>query len=131
MLGNGRRSALHLKKPPDRHFWICKRCFHARNPLYADQQPEHKPELSKSSADKPISPIEAFRQRFAQQQQSTNEPPKRPHSPADIFRTNWMNVPPSEKPAPNTEEPLSFDNLLKGYRQSGVKDDIKSARKRS
>jgi hypothetical protein len=123
MLSRGRRS-LRLKKSSERQLWICKRCFHAQNLLHAAQQPQSQNALSKSTTDKSLSPTEAFRQRFAQRGDST-EPPKQTTSPADLFRTNWMNLQPSERPAPPLSNTFTLGDLAEAYRKSGISKNYK------
>jgi hypothetical protein len=127
MLSSGRRS-LRLKKTSDRRLWICQRCFHAQSRLYAGIPSEPQNDSRKLSNDKPLSPIEAFRKRFLQQESST-EDPKHPSSPADIFRTNWMNLPGTERPAPPISRNFSLGDLAEAYRKTStprkyVKRDI-------
>ena len=129
MLSGGRRS-LRLKRCSEQQIWICKRCFHAQNRLHAGQQPQSQNASSKLTTDKPLSPTEAFRQRFAQRGESA-EPPKQSPSPADLFRTNWMNSPPSERPAPPLSNTFTLGDLAEAYRKSGtsrkyVKRDIRA-----
>lgn len=118
MLSSGRGS-LHIKKPPYRQLWICKRCFHAQSRLFSGQPSEPQNDRSKSSPEKPVSPIEAFRKRFAQQE-SSPESLKHSPSPTDVFRTNWVNLPPTERPAPPTSENFSLADLAEAYRKTGT-----------
>src|SRR5271154_254042 len=127
MLSSGRRP-LPLKKASSRRLWICKRCFHAQSRLYAGTPSEPQNDSGKSSTDKPLSPIEAFRKRFLQQESSI-EDPKPSSSPADIFRKNWMNLPNTERPAPPISTNFSLGDLAEAYRKTGtprkyVKRDI-------
>src|SRR5436190_13590447 len=103
MLLRSGRTSLRPKKSSDQGIWICGRCFHAQHRLYSSQPSEPENDSPKSSPDEPLSPIDAFRKRFVQQESSTG-PPSQSSSPADIFRTNWMNAPPTERPAPQISE---------------------------
>lgn len=127
MLSIGRRS-LRLKEPPGQQQWICGRCFHAQNRIYATQPSEPPNNPSKSSPEKPISPIDTFR-RGIEGLDSSAEPPKQSNSPAEIFRTHWMNLPSTESPAPPNFENFSLGDLAEAYRKTGtprkyVKRDI-------
>ena len=123
MLSSGRGS-LRLKKSSERQLWICRRCFHAQNLLHAGQQPQSRNASSKSTADKSLSPTEAFRQRFVQRGEPT-EPSKQTPSPADLFRTNWMNLPPSERLAPSLSNTFTLGDLAEAYRKSGTSKKYK------
>ena len=134
MLSSGSRS-LQLKKSSERQIWICKRCLHSQNRLHARQQPQSQNASSKSTTDTPLSPTEAFRQRFAQGGESS-EPPKQSHTPADLFRTNWMKLPPSERPTPPPSNTFTLGDLAEAYRKNSpsskyVKRDIRTTNPRS
>ena len=66
MLASGRR-ALHLKKPSRPSIWICRRCFHAQIQGIKQQQTEQASDTTTrtAGADRPLSPIEAFLNRYA------------------------------------------------------------------
>lgn len=115
----GRHRAAQLAVKPIRRLWICPRCFNSQTRLLAEQQSDTSSESVKS-AEKPLSPVEAFRVKYLQPQ-TQNDPPKQPASPADRFRKDWSK-PAAEQPPtePVPESRLTLNDLAIEYRKHGA-----------
>lgn len=117
MLSKGTAS-VYLSKTVDRGIWTCKACTETQRHLYAAQS-SHRRDFSSSPTDRPLSPIDTFRQKCAAREPSVQSE-KQTQSPADVFRRSWKDISPPEPPAQSIPQKFALHELADAYRKSGV-----------
>jgi hypothetical protein len=133
----GRKDLLELTKKPNSSIRICKRYLRQQTVLHNEKQPGQDRNPGKSSPEKPLSPIEAFRLRF-----SDKAPPIKPipslrtHKAADkavshteALRSENQQEPDAQHESLPTQESsvgsheggsISLGDLAEAYRQTGA-----------